>query len=74
MSFAYWLEISNCRCGNGIGGRMEGESNKTNILMGVYLGFREKPGARETPSELTRMTPTKTLSNGGEGALTGHLL
>ena len=47
---------------------MEGESDKTNILMGAYFGFREKPGARETLRELTRMTPTKTLSNGGEGA------
>ena len=43
---------------------MKEESNKTNILMGEYFGLREKPGARETPRELTRMTPTKTLSNG----------
>lgn len=43
---------------------MEEESNKTNILMGEYFGLREKPGARK----LIRMTPTKSLSNGGEGA------
>ena len=57
--------------GNQVVAGTERESKERSILIeGAIVGFREKPGVRENPRNPdTKITQTKTSNNSGRGCL-----